>query len=162
MAESSWITNVYLPTLSFLTSLPLAFLSVIVNASFFPTTPVSLGCVIAEAGTRNRTADTTATIKDESAIRIMELLRFRVYAPIREGAPPGFRFLGDLKRALHACGRMARHGAQVLQLAGLERDDELSALARLDQLALLARDLEVVGDRAFVHELERHRSVRND
>src|SRR5438874_8394750 len=56
---------------------------------------------------------------------------------------------------------MAGDGALVGELSRLERRDERAGLARLDQLALLARDGEVVRELALVDELERDAAVPN-
>src|SRR5438105_7665835 len=56
---------------------------------------------------------------------------------------------------------MTGNGADVWIRALLQGDGERPGLALRDQLALLARDLEVVLDRSLVDELERDRAVRN-
>src|SRR4051794_4405836 len=55
---------------------------------------------------------------------------------------------------------MTGDGAQVLLLAGLERDLQRGALARVEQRGLLAADLEVVRQLALVDDLERDGAVR--
>src|SRR4051794_18878756 len=62
--------------------------------------------------------------------------------------------------ALHAERRVTRDAAEVRVLAGLERDGQLGALARLEQRRLLPVDLEVVRDLALVRDDEGHRAVR--
>src|SRR5947208_13682623 len=62
--------------------------------------------------------------------------------------------LRDGELALHPQLCVGVHGAGVPELALFERHDELPALLRFDELALLAGDLEVVRNRAFVDQLE--------
>src|SRR4051812_21965828 len=63
--------------------------------------------------------------------------------------------LANREDALHACGGMSRHRAEVRVLALLlEGDDEPRRRARLDQRGVLSVDLEVVQDMADVLEDE--------
>src|SRR5262245_15845463 len=72
-------------------------------------------------------------------------------------------YLRDLEDALHPRRGVPGHGADVRVLLGLlEDDDELRRLLRLDQRRLLAVDLEVVRDRALVHDEEGHLPLRHD
>src|SRR5262249_34934779 len=61
--------------------------------------------------------------------------------------------------ALHAAGRMARHGALVGVLALLDRHGERRALAVAEHRRLLAGDLEIVLKLAGVGHLERDLAV---
>src|SRR5258705_809237 len=64
--------------------------------------------------------------------------------------------------ALHSCGGMSRHGAEIGVLALFQRDRKRRCLPWRDQRRLLAVDLEVVQHVAGVLEDKRHLSRRRN